>query len=357
MLTPETLHLLEGFLWTRRLVLATVASFYDPSGLICPFLIKFELMLRSLCLDSGIEWDSALAIDKMEKWKQLVTELVLSPGIIVPRTVRPKNAIGEPELIAISDGSLLAFCAAIYARWEVEISLAGPWSEGLHRKRSWDSNLLLAKARVSPLAGTTPPRSEMNGHVVANRLVNISLRALRIKPTKLTFILDSECTIAAVRSEHGRLTAYLANRRAEVLETWDECKRLYPDVVIEPLLHVAGPLNVADMGTRDRITAEDVGIGSVWQKGPAFLANPKEDWPVSEEIGKDVPIEELSKKHDKIFISSVNILKISKLSKASEKVSDKEAEEAGDLESIDDQSENNYGVLKYINNLAPSIGL
>ena len=48
-LTPENLKLLDNFTWTRRLVLSTVASIYDPAGLISPILIKFKLFLRDLC--------------------------------------------------------------------------------------------------------------------------------------------------------------------------------------------------------------------------------------------------------------------------------------------------------------------
>ena len=72
---------------------------------------------------------------------------------------------------------------------------------------------------MAPLAGITPPRSEMNGLVLGIRLCTLVLRSLKEKPSSFVFCLDSECTISAVESEHGHLTAYLANRRAEMLKT------------------------------------------------------------------------------------------------------------------------------------------
>ena len=81
---------------------------------------------------------------------------------------------------------------------------------------SYEARLLLSKARVAPLNGMTVPRTEMNGLVIATKLIDLSLASMRELPSSVTFCLDSECTISAVDSENSLLKPYLANRRAVV---------------------------------------------------------------------------------------------------------------------------------------------
>ena len=156
----------------------------------------------------------------------------------------------------------------------------------------WTSSLILAKSRIAPLTGITPPRSEMNGFVTAIRLTTLAMRSLKEKPVRVRFILDSECTISALESEHGRLTAYLANRRGEALDTWQAWKDEFPQLKVEPLLHTPGPLNIGDLGTRDMVTAKMVNLGTEWQTGPRYLSGPFDTWPVSREFRRRVPEEE-----------------------------------------------------------------
>ena len=58
----------------------------------------------------------------------------------------------------------------------------------------------------------TVPRTEMNGLVLAIKLLDLALKSMSEPPTSVTFCLDSECTISAVESENGLLKPYLANR-------------------------------------------------------------------------------------------------------------------------------------------------
>ena len=53
-LLPENLVLNETFQWTKAVVLSTVASIFDLSGLISAYIIKFKLFLREVCLNKEI---------------------------------------------------------------------------------------------------------------------------------------------------------------------------------------------------------------------------------------------------------------------------------------------------------------
>ena len=257
-LTDESISLLDTFLWTKHFFLATIASIYNPAGLIFAYIIKFKLFFRSVCLENLEAWDTPLTPELQIKWTKLVTELVTAPEIRVKRGVTSPKAVGLPRLVEFSDGSQVAFSAGVYILFDIETEKEGHWLGSLGRQWSVISNLLIAMARVAPLVGITPPQSEMNGLVVGVRLINIVLLSLPQQPSSITFILDSECTIATVESDHGHQTPYLANRWAEVLETFQEWENQYTDLVIDKLQHIAGPLNISDIATRDTVTAEEV---------------------------------------------------------------------------------------------------
>ena len=65
------------------------------------------------------------------------------------------------------------------------------------------------------------------------------------------------------------------------------------ETVINPIQHVPGPLNPADIPTRDTTTANEVADGSIWQSGPPYLLLPREQWPFSRDFLDYVPTEEL----------------------------------------------------------------
>ena len=75
-LLPENLHLNDSFEWTKAVVLLTVASIFDPSGLILAYVIKFKLFLRDISFDKKIGWSDPLPPTLMNRWRSLTKELV-----------------------------------------------------------------------------------------------------------------------------------------------------------------------------------------------------------------------------------------------------------------------------------------
>ena len=200
----------------------TVASIFDPSGLISAYVIKYKLFQRDVSLDKKIGWSDPLPTALMNRWRSLTKELVCIPPIIINRCAQPPNVLGKPKLAVFLDGSSVAYAVVIYAIFEVSQEEAGPWSSGLGSKKTFDSRLLLAKARVAPLSGMTVPCTKMNSLVLATKLLDVALVSMSEPPTSVTCCLDSECTISAVESEKGLLKPYLANRRAVVIGKFQE---------------------------------------------------------------------------------------------------------------------------------------
>ena len=110
----ENLDLNDSFEWTKAVVLSTVASIFDSSGLISAYVIKYKLFLREVCLNKSIRWSDPLPQARMEIWRSYTKELVCTPPIIIDRSARPPNALGKPKLAVFSDSSSVAYAAVIY---------------------------------------------------------------------------------------------------------------------------------------------------------------------------------------------------------------------------------------------------
>ena len=171
-LLPENLEASNSFTWSKAVVLSTVASIFDPSGIISAYTIKFKLFLREVCLVKDLGWDDPLPPDLMIRWRLLVEELVCSPAITVQRSARPPDAVGQPYLVIFSDGSSVAYAAVVYMIYQlIDLKFA--------------ARLLLSKARVAPLTGMTVPRTEMNGLVLGTKLGDLALSSMKERPSRV----------------------------------------------------------------------------------------------------------------------------------------------------------------------------
>ena len=314
-LTMETLHIVDGVNFTKRIILSMLNSFFDPTGMISAFLIKFKIMMREVSGNPDWDWDTELPRKFQEEWRVAVKEVVCAPEIVFSRGIRPMGAKGRAELIGYWDGSNLAYAAVVYIRWLV----GGEESVG---DRVWLVAFLTSKARVTPAAGLTTPRSELNGLVVLCRLIDRIMKCLDEKPCRVTMIGDSECTISAQESVTNSLAPYFSNRVNEAedkMNSWG--KKIETDkleetssevmsfandeVLIDKLYHTPGEINIADLATRDKAKIEDVGEGSEWQNGPRYLRESRTTWPVSREFMRNVPKEEKRMK----YYEKINLLR------------------------------------------------
>ena len=69
----------------------------------------------------------------------------------------------------------------------------------------------------------------------------------------------------------------MQTRLSEIIENIKALKLVCP---VEELMYVKSELNIADLGTRNEGRLKNIGIGSEWQVGPAFLTEPRELWPI-----------------------------------------------------------------------------
>ena len=68
---------------------------------------------------------------------------------------------------------------------------------------------------MTPVKGTTAPRSELSGFLILTRLLKVVVSAMDQKPSLITIAMDSQCTISAMEKSGGLLAPYFASRASE----------------------------------------------------------------------------------------------------------------------------------------------
>ena len=172
-------------------------------------------------------------------------------------------------IVGYWEGSDEAFAASVYIRWKL--------GDG-----SVSVSLLASRARVTPLVRISTLRSELNGAVILTRLLKSLLQALDIKVNRTWILGDSTCVLASREKQHGSYGEFWGNRIGEILDSQDVIEEYGPvGHQNGDWYHVASHDNAADLPSRPNATPADVGPGSRWQLGPAYLLLPPDEWPVN----------------------------------------------------------------------------
>lgn len=142
---------------TRRGVLATVASIYDPLGFVAPFILRGKQILQQLCQERA-GWDEPLPENLRYQWEQWLQDLPNLSKARMARCYLPPTFenVRNYELHHFSDASVTGYGECSYLR-AIDVSGA------VH------CSFVMGKARVTPTKVTTIPRLELSAAVVAAR--------------------------------------------------------------------------------------------------------------------------------------------------------------------------------------------
>ncbi len=75
---------------TRRGILSTVGSIYDPNGYLAPITLKGKQILQQMCRDK-LDWDDPLPNDLYAKWEKWRNEIRNVDKIQIQRCFKPEN--------------------------------------------------------------------------------------------------------------------------------------------------------------------------------------------------------------------------------------------------------------------------
>ena len=259
---------------TRAILLSITNSIYDLYGFFVPITIQLKIIIRETHKKSlKLRWNDDLPRDLKEKAVNVLLLAKEAEQIRFQRCISRKDSVGAPILIVFNDGSTVAMCTSAYIRWEL-------------KSGEYVSQLVAAKARVTPLERYTAPRSEMQSGVFGVRLAKTITESCNLKFEETVHISDSKCTIATINNDTSELKEFFGNRALEIIKH-SEPKQWH---------HVKSEENIADLGTRANASIEDIAADSPWQLGPDWLKLQRDQWPLTQDISAEhVPEEEIIK--------------------------------------------------------------
>ena len=240
---------------TRRGVLSTVASVYDPLGFVAPFILIGKQILQKLCKEK-VNWDDDLPDHILPQWEAWLRDLPKLAALKIPRSYSQDIDVIQYELHNFSDASFEGYGACSYLR-------------AIGKEGQISCSLVLGKARVTPIKQTTIPRLELSSAVTSVRNADVVKQELEIENLKEFYWTDSQVVLAYISNDAKRFHTFVANR----------IQRIRQSTHPEQWQHVSSENNPADHASRG-LTAIQL-KESNWLKGPVFLW--EKELPVKEE--------------------------------------------------------------------------
>ncbi len=251
---------------TKRELLRTLMSIFDPLGLLSNYLVQLKILLQDVWrLD--LNWDEQISSSSLvAKWKQWLGYLPLVESVQVPRLYSLKLVSDKTKTIEIHtfvDASVDAFAAVSYLRIENE--------DGI------DCALMGSKARVAPLKYLSIPRKELQSAVLGARLMLSISEAQRFTIDRRVFWSDSETALSWLKSDHRKYSQFVAHRVGEILDNTD----------VNEWRWVPTKENIADEATKWS-KSMNFSPSNRWFSGPEFLLQNESEWPKKRVIKSNV---------------------------------------------------------------------
>ncbi|XP_064122452.1 uncharacterized protein LOC135226673 [Macrobrachium nipponense] len=236
--------------FTRRGLLSTISSLYDPLGLLSPIIFPAKKLLQELCQIESLDWDERIPDEPAERWQHWIQGLHLLEQLSIPRCFKSSgfgNMIGS-SLVLFSDASTVGYGVAAYLV--------------LHDGNQVQSNLVMGKSRVSPKKVVTIPRLELTAATVSVKVAQHILKELEFTVGKVVYYTDSTTVLHYIHSNTKRFPVFVANR-VRVIRDYSQP---------EQWRFVNSSDNPADVASRG-ISVHHFLQYDEWFHGPSFIAS------------------------------------------------------------------------------------
>ncbi|MEZ4720248.1 MAG: hypothetical protein R2813_00025 [Flavobacteriales bacterium] len=243
---------------TRRGILSSLSSIYDPLGFVAPFLIKGKKLLQSLCC-ANIGWDDELDDEARIVWERWRLQLPLLESLTVNRCYKPVD-FGPIESVSIhsfSDASSYAYGQCSYLRL-------------VDTNDRISCCLLMGKSRVAPSKPVTIPRLELVAATMSVKISNMLVKELEFGNIQCFHWTDSNAVLGYVSNTSKRYHVFVANRVQLIRENSELASWHY----------VCSKLNPADDASRG-LNFDEITDQHRWFKGPDFLWNCTVEFPMA----------------------------------------------------------------------------
>jgi len=259
--------------FTKRGVLSTINSLYDPLGFVSPVTLHGRLIQRKLVAPAkdaaaskikGLGWDEPLPQENLQEWNDWKKSLVSLAEVRIPRSfLIPHTERASQELHVYCDASEVAISFVIYTKTT---------------DKSGNNHIafVLGNSRLAPKAAVSLPRLELCAAVEASQALSWTVTELRDKPDNVHLYSDSLVTLGYINNETRRFSKYVS-RRVEIILKHTKPSQWH---------YVESKMNPADVGSRP-LAAGSL-LSTLWFTGPPSLKDAS-DYSCAVPIANDLP--------------------------------------------------------------------
>ncbi|XP_067045816.1 uncharacterized protein [Acropora muricata] len=242
--------------FTRRGILSTTSSVYDPLGLVSPVIVPAKKLLQDLC-QQKIGWNDEIALEELAHWRSWISGLPKLSQVAIPRHLKPADfgEVRSCHLHHFADASQVVYGAVAYVRFE-------------SANRQIHCSFLASKSRLAHVKPMTIPRLELSAAVLAVRIDRSLREELEFTIDKSVFWSDSTSVLQYIRNQDKRFRTFVANRLAVIRDGSQPTQWKY----------VPTSDNPADLVSRGT-SVEELIHQSRWFSGPKFLWKEESSWP------------------------------------------------------------------------------
>ena len=229
---------------TRRGILSTVNSIYDPLGLAAPVTVRGRLFLKQLV--NGKDWDESLTPKEEGQWLKWRDSLHHLEDVYVARHyVSMCNPIMK-EVHIFCDASKEAIAAVAYMK-------------SIDKNNVASVSFIMGKSKIAPKHGHTVPRLELCAAVLAVELGRIIDDQLKVDLKEMHFYSDSKVVLGYIQNERRRFYVYVENRIDKIRSVTKPCQWRYVETTQNPADEATRPFPVSRLQN------------SIWLNGSSFL--------------------------------------------------------------------------------------
>ena len=235
---------------TKRSILGTISSFFDPHGIASPFVLPARKILQNITRQGGT-WDDPVSDETRANWERWRADIPALQELKIRRCFKsPGFKAVSASLHCFSDASEYGYGQASYLR---QVNEAGEVCV----------SLVMAKSRVVPLKHPTIPRLELVAALTSAKIGVLLLDELDMEGLTVTYWVDSMIVLGYIQNHTKRYRTFVANRTRKIRELSGHW----------PWAHVRQEMNPADDASRG-LSTQDVAKVDRWFHGPAFLREP-----------------------------------------------------------------------------------
>ncbi|GMR50812.1 hypothetical protein PMAYCL1PPCAC_21007, partial [Pristionchus mayeri] len=249
---------------TKRIMLSTTASIYDPMGLLQPLTLPAKSLVQQLWSED-LKWDQSVDQGIQTQFHELLTDIE-SFNLTIPRFTG-MSTVNEIHLVAFADASKLAMGTAIYL-WTPE-----------------KTTLLMSRTRLAPAKSkATIPKLELNALVMAHTLLKFVVDTIRKEFPNNSIhthtFSDSAITLFWCLQDSNKKNngIFVANRVKSIHEMASTLSSIHKVTYHNPK-YVQTHSNPADHITRGLTSIDMNDPNHMWWQGAPWMKDPPGKWP------------------------------------------------------------------------------